>query len=139
LQEAFGDAYDLIGAYWARYILDYEFEFSLKWVQPFVVVVSGLLILAGLCLLRQRRSRHSLTARQRLSRIYLELEDDLVHRAGVYPEAAFRDLPEARSWKSRYTRLRFGRREPDVKDLERINREAKHVLARAFPEPKTVA
>jgi|GEM_PF-5456777 len=139
VRDIFGEAYDALGAYWARYILEYEFEFSFDWARSAGGAISGLFVLAGLFLL-WRRGRHApLSTREQLAILCLRLEDDFVHRAGLYPDAAFRDLPEARHWKERYTRLRFGRRDPSAEDLKQMRGMAKHVLARAVPGPETAA
>ncbi len=139
IPDLFGDAYDLIGAYWARYILEYEFEFSFGWLRSFGGALSGFLVLSGLFLLWRRGRSARLNSREKLALICLELEDDLVHRAGLFPEAAFRDLPYARQWQERYIKLRFGRQEPTAQDLGQMRRMAKHVLSRAVPAPETAA
>lgn len=135
--DVFGDAYDALGAYWARYILEYEFEFSLEWARSIGGAVSGGLLLVGLILLWRRGRRAPPTIREQLSFLYARLEDDFVHRAGLYPEAAFRDVPDARQWKERYTRLRFGRRDPSAEELRQMRSMAKHALAKAVPGPRT--
>lgn len=129
-----GDAYDRLNAYWALYILEYEFDFelSLAWLSPLAGALGGLILLAGLWLL-WLRSRHRETPRETLSRMRLQLEDDLVHRAGVYADAAYRNIPEAKEWLRLYTELRFGRGEPSADELRFMRREAAHVVATASP------
>lgn len=140
VREAFGDIYDSIGAYWALYILEYEYSFELPahWPRMLGALVSSIILGFGIHLYRRRRGS-GLTPRGRLPAVYLELEDDLIYRAGLYPDTAFRDLPEAREWKREYMNLRFGRREPTREDFRRIRHMAKHVLSRAVPAPKSGA
>lgn len=132
MPEIFGDLYDRLNAYWALYILEYEFDFeaSLGWLGPLAGALSALILLCGLYLY-WLRLRHREQPREALARLLLRLEDDLVHRAGMYPEKAFASLPEAKEWMKLYTELRFGPGEPSADELRFMRKEAAYVLARA--------
>lgn len=132
MPEIFGDLYDRLNAYWALYILEYEFDFeaSLGWLGPLAGVLSALILISGLYLY-WLRLRHREQPREALARVLLRLEDDLVHRAGMYPEKAFASLPEAKEWLKLYTELRFGPGEPTADELRFMRKEAAFVLARA--------
>lgn len=129
-----GDAYDRLNAYWALYILEYEFDFelSLGWLSPLAGALGAAILLAGLWLLWVR-SRHRESPRETLARMRLQLEDDLVHKAGVYADTAYRNIPEAKEWLRLYTELRFGRGEPTPDELRFMRREAAYVVATASP------
>jgi transglutaminase-like putative cysteine protease len=132
MPEIFGDLYDRLSAYWALYILEYEFnlEASLGWLVPLAGALSVLVLLCGLYLY-WARLRQWEKPREALARMLLRLEDDLVHRAGIYPEKAFVSLPEAQEWLKLYTELRFGPGEPTADQLRFMRKEAAYVLARA--------
>jgi transglutaminase-like putative cysteine protease len=143
--ETLGELNDLIGAYWHRYILEYEFDAdSLADILRTVFGIGSVLILlAGATLWWRRRTRLGPNNRERLMRVMLRLEDDLIHRAGVFPDQAYRDVPEAREWRRRYTELRFGRREPTAGDLGGMRRSADRIIlacterARGAPAPRS--
>lgn len=131
-EEAFGEIYDALNAYWALYILEYEFDFvfSMDWLVPLAGFVSALILLGGIYLAWQR-FRQGERGRNALTLLFLQFEDDLVHRAGVFPETAYRTIPEARAWLKLYNELRFGRDEPNASELRYLRSEAAYVLAKA--------
>ncbi|HEY8278715.1 MAG TPA: transglutaminase domain-containing protein [Bdellovibrionota bacterium] len=133
LTEAAGDAYDRLSAYWHRYILEYEFDKAAftAWVRTalswFLSVAFALLLLR----LAGKGIKFRASSRERLGDVLDQLEDDFVHRAGVYPEVAFLGMPEAALWRKQYQELRFGRREPQKSDVVRMKKMAKRIVSLA--------
>jgi transglutaminase-like putative cysteine protease len=138
-REAFGDAYDWIGAYWNRYILEYELDSGalFELARKAGGALSALLLCSGLAITIRRRRLYALRRpdlRQRLSKLLSRFEDDLVHRAGVFPDQAYRRLEGARDWKRRYVELRFGREAPTAHDLSAMKTEANALVVKAARE-----
>ncbi|MGZ3656727.1 MAG: transglutaminase-like domain-containing protein [Bdellovibrionota bacterium] len=129
--DAAGELYDWIGAYWHRYILEYEFDFGALWARASSAsgVAGALLLLTGLFLVFLRSRRRS-GPRDRLTQIRAAFEDDLIHRAGIFPEQAYGKVKEAREWHGAYVEHRFGRSEPSDEDLALLKKRARLIIRR---------
>lgn len=132
VKESLSEVYDLIGAYWNRYILDFEYEAVSwkKWARDLAPIAGAVALLSLLVFLVKRKWR-AIGQREKLARICAQFEDDLLHRAGIYPATAFREIREARRWRQHYTELRFGREAPTAADCRMMKNKAKQIVTRA--------
>lgn len=126
------DVYDLVGAYWHRYILEYEFDgTALRGLLPSKpLALWALLLFAALGLAWKAKIPERPGPRERLAGIRASFEDDLLHRAGVYPNVAWRDFDEVREWDRQYQQLRFGRETPTPEQLAHMRKVAKDMVAK---------
>lgn len=113
------NVYEWLNAYWYRYILGYEFDFSdlrwgwLKWP---VVFGAALLLLFGLVRRRRgfARAGHS-ASRPQVTRAWRKLEK---------MPAAYFETPAGREILALYLELRFGRAEPDAAAIREFSQKA---------------
>lgn len=130
LREAAGDLYDRVGAYWHRYILEYEFDadhlFALaRRAAPWVAAFA---FLAGLWIFWRRNGFRGSAPRARLTHVRARFHDRLVHLVGQFPEQALRDHPEVREWNRVYANLRFGRKEPTPAEVAHLRRHGDEII-----------
>lgn len=137
--EVFGEGYDWLDAYWTRYIIDYEFDLAALgyYARGAGMVLAVAALVYFLVAFAGRRRRRRPERRLRLSKVMQRFEDDLVHQAGIFPDQAYRDVPEARDWKLRYTQLRFGRAEPSSQDVRGMRQSAEKILVKVVRERPT--
>jgi hypothetical protein len=129
--DAAGEIYDRVGAYWHRYILEYEFdaEHLMALALRALPWVSGAAAIALAWWINRRRSSSRKSPRELLTRIRDRFEDNLVHLVGQYPEQALRANPDVREWNRLYVNLRFGRQEPTASEVASLRRHGNQIIS----------
>lgn len=123
LYEGLNNAFDYFSAYWNKYILSYEFDsFSLKRLWGSLGPVVPVLLLLGLLFLIARKIKAMLgplremrKPRNRIGKIFSALDPCSVSDR-TYIEV-----------KQHYQALRFGKKEPDLKDVSEFSRHLKQI------------
>jgi hypothetical protein len=125
------EIYDRVGAYWHRYILEYEFDAEHLVAVAFKALpwaAGSAVILIAWWARRRRRRRSRKAPRELLTRIRDRFEDNLVHLVGQYPEQALRANPEVREWNRLYVNLRFGRTEPTAAEVSQLRQHGNQII-----------
>jgi Transglutaminase-like superfamily len=138
---------DLAGAYWNRFIVSYDFaEKGREALQRgfLLLVVAAVIWGVGRKMRQWRQKKRLAGERGQLEAVMLELEEGLVHQAGVFPEHAFATIPGALEWQRAYLELRFGPREPLKEEVAAMRMVARQIVrdtaaksAQKFEENKT--
>ena len=121
--------YDMVSAYWHRYILGYEMDAALfralvRKYAPELVAAAGaltLILLAYALRALWRRFGRRVPVREKVGALFSRLES---HRHGT----ALLATAEGRCLTARYEQLRFGRGEPSADELKSFHREVRNLL-----------
>ena len=117
------EAYDLVSAYWNRYILGYEFDITQlgRTLGPLALLSALGTVLYAFFLLRRawrNRGRSSLAKRRKVTKIYESLERRLrLKKSNRSLEDLLRASASGREWQREYQELRFGADEPTADRL----------------------